>query len=729
MPHTRPLHSTSACALSLTAVVALYLSPLACSLRYPIFRLTCKQTPPIHRNRRIITTTATAATTTTVARAMSTPDPPSTSPSIKAVSISEYPEEINLPPFESPNGELRAYRPSHILRKSISSKRLQGRLPGGSPRLAAKEQPIDHGSLEDLLGSPAQKPQLTLPQQDGASGRTDSAALILEKCAQWLDAERLRQRLRKERRKARKAAGQEDESSGSADESLDRLEALLTQRPTPPVRSRSHSHSMKSSKRSLKAPPTAPTSDTEYASDGDALVPGCEERLKIPEEIGMDEFKREVLKLAHTLRCKGWRRVSLDRYKEVGISRISGALTNAVYMVTPPEIVPPSISSSSVVNAAENGDAPQSRNRKSPAPLLLRIYGPQVAHLIDRDTELYILRRLARQKIGPRLLGTFENGRFEEFFTARTLTKDDIRVPDTSRHIAKRLKELHEGIHLEPKELKQGPIVWKNWEKWVPRCNEVMRVVDTKREGDPVCGTTWPVFRDAVEKYRRWLVARYGGEEELRKELVFAHNDTQYGNILRLQAAGASPLLLPSNEHRQLVVIDFEYASANTPGFEFANHFCEWMANYHDASQPHVMKTNCYPTDKEMRNFLTAYVEHSLRRRAASTPDAPLDANVPFVGEAERKEVVEKEVERLLGETRAWRAASSAMWCAWGVVQANPNSDTEEEFDYLLYAQQRALLFWGDCISLGVFEPEAVEALQEGLVGRVKMIERESVVR
>jgi choline kinase len=75
--------------------------------------------------------------------------------------------------------------------------------------------------------------------------------------------------------------------------------------------------------------PTA-TSDTEYASDGDALVPGCEEWLKIPEEIGMDGFKREVLKLTHTLRCKGWRRVDLERYKEVGISRISGALTNAV---------------------------------------------------------------------------------------------------------------------------------------------------------------------------------------------------------------------------------------------------------------------------------------------------------------------------------------------------------------------------------------------------------------
>ena len=36
---------------------------------------------------------------------------------------------------------------------------------------------------------------------------------------------------------------------------------------------------------------------------------------------------------------------------------------------------------------------------------------------------------------------------------------------------------------------------------------------------------------------------------------------------------GESPLLLPANQHKQLVVIDFEYANANVPGLEFANHF------------------------------------------------------------------------------------------------------------------------------------------------------------
>ena len=40
-----------------------------------------------------------------------------------------------------------------------------------------------------------------------------------------------------------------------------------------------------------------------------------------------------------------------------------------------------------------------------------------------------------------------------------------------------------------------------------------------------------------------------------------------------MEPSHESPLLRPENVHKQLVVIDFEYASANTPGIEFANHF------------------------------------------------------------------------------------------------------------------------------------------------------------
>lgn len=179
-------------------------------------------------------------------------------------------------------------------------------------------------------------------------------------------------------------------------------------------------------------------------------------------------------------------------------------------------------------------------NRK----LLLRVYGPQVEHLIDREAELQILRRLARKRIGPRMLGTFTNGRFEEYFNARALTPQELRLQDTSRQIAKRMRELHEGIDLLPSEREAGPFVWQNWDKWVNRVEQVATWLDrqiiegSKTPGDApaekwrgrglVCGVEWPKFKAVVYKYRDWLNEQYGGIAKVNERLVFAHNDVRY---------------------------------------------------------------------------------------------------------------------------------------------------------------------------------------------------------
>lgn len=168
-------------------------------------------------------------------------------------------------------------------------------------------------------------------------------------------------------------------------------------------------------------------------------------------------------------------------------------------------------------------------------------------HLIDRENELQILRRLARKKIGPRLLGTFVNGRFEEFFHARTLTAHDLRVPATSKQIAKRMRELHEGIELLEEERAAGPFVWRNWDKWVDRCEEVISWLDNQilsgnqssartptemwKQRGLICGVEWSVFRETVNRYRAWLDKQYGGTEALRQQLVFAHNDVSTPTI------------------------------------------------------------------------------------------------------------------------------------------------------------------------------------------------------
>jgi choline kinase len=76
--------------------------------------------------------------------------------------------------------------------------------------------------------------------------------------------------------------------------------------------------------------------------------------------------------------------------------------------------------------------------------LLLRIYGASSGSLISRPAELRILHVLSSEyHIGPRVYGTFANGRVEEYFDSEALHHQDLRNPEISRWIAIRMAELH----------------------------------------------------------------------------------------------------------------------------------------------------------------------------------------------------------------------------------------------------------------------------------------------
>ncbi|KAI1851865.1 hypothetical protein JX266_002718 [Neoarthrinium moseri] len=756
--------------------------------------------------------------------AMKAEDDGERTPPLKAVQIAE-------PELEAPE-EI-----SH--RKQFSAglaKRLSGRPPIVGAN-SSRTSTLSQGSIETLSSlagtqQPSQTPSDAESSQPQHRHRLDHLSeRLVSQIAEWLEHERAKKQNRKSRRVyhgRRKspptepgAAASSVEGAPSSDHhskhhrsysidsessevSLDRLQRIIDDSMSAlglhgiPHYNQRHHTKKSQKKRSLFHLHRAASSDTEY-HDGDVLVPGCDawldnsktmsysggkagetddassisSRQEKKEQKAWTVFKNDIIRIAHTLRVKGWRSVPLGHGDSIDVERLSGALTNAVYVVSPPK---------DAANSREPG-------KKAPAKLLLRVYGPQVENIIDRDNELSVLRRLARKKIGPRLLGTFENGRFEEFFNAITLTPAHLREPDTSKKIAKRMRELHDGIELLDEEKDAGPSVFKNWDHWLENVERIATFLDAKvlsGETGPIkgsadvwktrgliCGVEFAKFKATVEKYRHWLEDQYGGPEGLREQLVFAHNDTQYGNILRLQPDDQkSPLMHPQNEHKQLIVIDFEYAGANVRGHEFANHFTEWTYNYHDATAPHACNISAYPTIEEQRRFIKSYVDHRPQYlHAGSTPnltplDTPtdlpgtgstssivdfmLDARVPSGGwkedERRREEQTEKEIESLMQETRIWRVANSAQWIAWGLMQANvpglDKKDSEDEpaveatqsagiaapegeegaadeFDYLGYTHERALFFWGDCVQMGFVK---LEELPEELRLKIKIL-------
>ncbi|OAF63247.1 hypothetical protein VC83_00002 [Pseudogymnoascus destructans] len=657
------------------------------------------------------------------------------------------------------------------------------------PKLSPPMQPLDTPPIKQFTAGVGKR----LTGRPTPSSFSNSSKNSLVSQASQEDIPRLA--MRGNENNSPTTARRESQDSCLSTISLEDLQSILedskvksTYRPNPEspvIRPRRPSYS--SRKYTSRRYSVNASSDTEYF-DGDVIVPSCDVVLDNSKTLSYASgtttpttsgrradkeaqvwvtFKSEILRLAHTLRLKGWRRVPLDSGADLEVERLSGALTNAVYVVSPPAL--PS--------------DPTSKSKARPSKLLLRIYGPQVEHLIDRDAELGILSRLARKKIGPRLLGTFRNGRFEEYFISTTLTPRDLRDPETSKQIAKRMRELHDGIELLETERDEGPFVWRNWDKWVERCERVISFLDTYpetgdggkkvpawRERGLVCGVEWSVFRGMVERYRGWLNEKYGGVAGLREKLVFAHNDTQYGNILRLLPTTESPLLLPANTHKQLVVIDFEYASGNTPGLEFANHFTEWCYNYHEPFTPYLCNTKSFPTPAEQRRFIRAYLNHRPQFSGfASASATPKVAPVGYAEEEHRRIAdVERRVDELMVEARWWRVANSAQWVAWGIVQANipeleeydaacrtasagaprvrwgrwrswiwrmvrvrrwrggkggnvEGEDKEDdEFDYVAYAQDRAMFFWGDCVALGLVR---LEDLPENVQEAVKIVD------
>jgi choline kinase len=224
---------------------------------------------------------------------------------------------------------------------------------------------------------------------------------FLSRVSTWLQQEKVRREASKARRRAAKSSkaavddqddGEErskerrdSESSAEGSAALEKLQEILAHSMSlgdrRPPRSKRASISNK-----LRRLSTAASSDTEFL-DGDALVPGCEAILDNSKTLsysggGVDgdpedgrrpslaraassmnkdawkTFKYEIVRLTHTLRLKGWRRVSMELSSQIDVERLSGALTNAVYVVSPPKELP--------LTSSRRGDAAPAPQKPPP---------------------------------------------------------------------------------------------------------------------------------------------------------------------------------------------------------------------------------------------------------------------------------------------------------------------------------------------------------------------------
>lgn len=177
-------------------------------------------------------------------------------------------------------------------------------------------------------------------------------------------------------------------SSASSDGTLalERLEQILAAgmdlNQDPAQEEKPRPYFPRKASRLLRKQSTIASSDTEY-HDSEPHVPSADVVLDNSKTLGYSgggaasqtslpdlskpakkekeawlHFKYEIVRLSHTLKLTRWRRVPLERSGDIEVERLSGALTNAVYVVSPPVDLPqeasdPHASTSSVVAATK----------------------------------------------------------------------------------------------------------------------------------------------------------------------------------------------------------------------------------------------------------------------------------------------------------------------------------------------------------------------------------------
>lgn len=328
-----------------------------------------------------------------------------------------------------------------------------------------------------------------------------------------------------------------------------------------------------------------------------------------------NELNKAVQHLIHTLFSDWVSPESLEN--DLKIERVSGAMTNAVFFVT--------------VGSKR---------------MLLRVYGVGCEQILDRNKELDWLSRLSQLHIGPKLLGTFGNGRFEEYLPSTTLTRNDIREPIISKQIASRLYQLHSIVDTFPPSATEKLEVWTNIDKWYHALST--EAIPKLLAKDAKLQEKIDVHFDLVKLRNEIKLCKIILQKN-KSPIVFAHNDTQYGNILKI------------NGTNELVVIDFEYAGYNPRAFDIVNHFCEWMYDYH-SNEPATMVEANYPTTEQQLAFLSSYSS-------------------------------QEDTHALMKEVQEWKMACHLFWGLWGIIQA---SQSEIDFDYFYYSVQRMNAFRKD---------------------------------
>uniref|UniRef100_A0A673L719 Ethanolamine kinase n=1 Tax=Sinocyclocheilus rhinocerous TaxID=307959 RepID=A0A673L719_9TELE len=333
------------------------------------------------------------------------------------------------------------------------------------------------------------------------------------------------------------------------------------------------------------------------------------------------ETRRRAFSWCRDFLSGSWKAISEHDFH---IKIVSGGLSNLLYMCSLPADVQPS--------------------GVEPRRVLLRIYGAILQVAVDSLIVMFAI--LAERELGPHLYGIFPEGRLEQYLPSNRLRTEQLGFPEISAEIASKMARFH-GMQMP----------FNKEPKWlfgtIDRYMEQVKIIQFVREAH-------------IKKFTKLMKYDLPAElENLRSLLaatpspvVFCHNDVQEGNILMLDGR--------ENSSDKLMLIDFEYSSYNYRGFDFGNHFCEWMYDYtYDQWPFYKAKVENYPNRQQQLRF----IRHYLSEKGGIAP-------------ADQARIEED----MIIEANRFALASHFLWGLWSIIQAKIS---KIEFGYMDYAQHR----------------------------------------
>ncbi|KIH65908.1 Choline/ethanolamine kinase [Ancylostoma duodenale] len=220
--------------------------------------------------------------------------------------------------------------------------------------------------------------------------------------------------------------------------------------------------------------------------------------------------------------------------------------------------------------------------------------------------------------LGPKLLGVFPGGRFEQFIPSRPLQCREISKPAIGRIIAPMMAR----VHTLDVPITKEPEVLNCARGWLAKFRQTAggkRPIDIRCTAARVPAHSYPssITCDQLERELNFV------EDFLIKSkspVVFSHNDLQEGNILLVadyHLAEDGSIRNQSGEDvtmDPLVLIDFEYCSYNYRGFDLGNHFCEYGIDYNCDEPPYYkIYSEMFNVTEQRRNFCKAYRDEVYR--------------------------------------------------------------------------------------------------------------------